>query len=131
MCFLKFLAEKPEIIDLLFNLSIYHFPDHITLPSDYAPPQMAVNNVYWKSWIILLIYCAHVPSVFGTLAWERYPTLKVFIEMCITNRFVFPQYNDEAQIQQIEKQKILEFECHLAAASSKVIYIYFIVCIEK
>lgn len=42
--------------------------------------------------------------------------------MCITNHFVFPQANDDLQFLALEKQKILEFETYLAAASTKVIY---------
>ena len=39
---------------------------------------------------MLLFYVAHNPSHFGPLAWESYPTLRAFMEMCITNQFVFP-----------------------------------------
>ncbi|XP_065226562.1 integrator complex subunit 1 [Planococcus citri] len=110
-------ADKLELVDMLFNLSAYKHPQNIELPADYDPPNLAVSNLYWKSWIILLIYCAHVPNVFGTLAWDKYPTLRVLIEMCITNHFVFPQANDDLQFSALEKQKILEFENHLASST--------------
>lgn len=115
-----FSADEPKLIDLLFNLSAYRHPENIELPTGYVPPDLAISNLYWKSWIILLIYCAHVPGVFGTLAWDKYPTLRVLIEMCITNHFVFPQASDDLQFLTLEKQKILEFESYLAAASTKV-----------
>lgn len=102
---------------MLFNLSTYRHPQNIELPADYDPPNLAISNLYWKSWIILLIYCAQVPNVFGTLAWEKYPTARVLIEMCITSHFVFPQANDDLQFLALEKQKILEFENHLASAT--------------
>lgn len=113
-------ADQPKLIDLLFNLSAYRHPENIELPANYAIPNLAIINLYWKSWIVLLIYCAHVPSIFGTLAWEKYPTLRVLIEMCITNHFVFPQGSDDLQLLTAEKQTILEFETYLAAACTKV-----------
>lgn len=115
------IADQPKLVDLLFNLSAYRHPENIELPAGYIPPSLAISNLYWKSWIILLIYCAHVPSVFGVLAWEKYPTLRMFIEMCITNHFIFPQASDDLQLLAVEKQKILEFETYLAAASTKVL----------
>lgn len=103
-----------KLIDLLFNLSAYRHPETTELPAGYVPPNLAVCSLYWKAWIILLIYCAHVPHIFGALAWEKYPTLRVLIEMCITNNFVFPITSDEQQLIALEKQKILEYETYLA-----------------
>lgn len=108
-------ANDLEMVDLLFNISAYRQPESTELPAGYVPPNLAVSSLYWKVWIILLIYCAHVPQVFGILAWEKYPTLRLLIEMCITNHFVFPVVPaDELQIIALEKQKILEYETYLA-----------------
>lgn len=123
-------ANKVEIIDLIFNLSTYHYPENIILPKGYTPPQLAISNVYWKAWIMLLLLATHNPTTFGRVAWEKYPTLRAFMEMCITNHFVYPppslgEHGDELrarefQLVQLEKQQILEFESHLAAQSTKV-----------
>ena len=84
-------CDKPaEVLDMLFKLTEYNYPDSIALPKDYVPPSMAIATPYWTAWLVLLFYVAHNPSAFGPLAWESYPTLRAFMEMCITNQFVFP-----------------------------------------
>ncbi|KAL4148797.1 hypothetical protein QTP88_002952 [Uroleucon formosanum] len=113
-------ADKCELFEILLNSCAYHHPDKIELPLGYTPPQLAISNLYWKTWLIMLIYCAHIPLVFGTLACRKYPMLRIFIEMCITNNFSFPTFLEDLQLQSVEKQKILEFESYLAAASTKI-----------
>ncbi|XP_002435477.4 integrator complex subunit 1 [Ixodes scapularis] len=125
-------VERTDLIEIIFHLCAYHHPENITLPSGYTPPNLAIADYYWKAWIMLLIVVAHNPSTFGEVAWGSHPTLRSMMEMCITNHFVFPPptlavgekadeiKTREMQISQIEKQKILEFETHLAAASTKV-----------
>ncbi|KAF7268865.1 hypothetical protein GWI33_018061 [Rhynchophorus ferrugineus] len=122
-------VDKVEILDLIFNLCSYNYPENITLPHGYVPPKLAISNLYWKAWLMLLILAAHNPATIGDLAWNKYPTLRMFMEMCITNYFSFPPptmisleedfQTKEQQILVIEKQTILEFESHLAAASTK------------
>ncbi|XP_053212100.1 integrator complex subunit 1-like [Panonychus citri] len=119
--------KKDDIFNLLLKNSIYRIPENITLPSGYEAPSLAINDWYWKVWLQLLIIVAHNAAKFGSMAWENYPTLALIIEMCITNHFEFPpttRANEdlkghEQQIVAIEKQQILQFEIHLAAASSK------------
>ncbi|XP_015789490.1 integrator complex subunit 1 [Tetranychus urticae] len=119
--------KKDDIFNLLLKNSIYRIPENITLPPGYEPPSLAINDWYWKVWLQLLLIVAHNSTKFGSMAWENYPTLALLIEMCITNHFEFPpatrQNEDlkanELRIVGIEKQQILQFESHLAAASSK------------
>ncbi|XP_077510798.1 integrator complex subunit 1 [Amblyomma americanum] len=125
-------VERTELIEIIFHLCAYHHPENITLPAGYTPPNLAIADYYWKAWIMLLIVVAHNPSTFGEMAFASHPTLQSMVEMCITNHFVFPPPTlavgekadeikaREMQIAQVEKQKILEFETHLAAASTKV-----------
>lgn len=125
-------VERTELIEIIFHLCAYHHPENITLPAGYTPPNLAIADYYWKAWIMLLIVVAHNPSTFGEMAFATHPTLQSLVEMCITNHFVFPPPTlavgekadeikaREMQIAQVEKQKILEFETHLAAASTKV-----------
>ena len=123
-----------QIMELLFQLSAYSYPDSIALPTDYSPPSMAISIAYWKAWQILVILCAHNPLEFGKLAWETYPTLRACMEMCITNQFNYfppptlaPPGSEQAdehkarelQISAIERQEILDFETQLAAATNK------------
>lgn len=126
------IVERMEFSELIFHLCAYHHPENISLPAGYTPPSLAIADYYWKAWIMLLIVVAHNPSPLGENAFATHPTLQSMIEMCITNHFVFPPPTlavgekadeikaREMQIAQIEKQKILEFETHLAAASTKV-----------
>ena len=50
----------------------------------YSPPSLAISNLYWKTWIMLLIIAAFNPATFGLEAWEKYPMLKCFMEMVMT-----------------------------------------------
>lgn len=83
-CAPPLVVDKVEIIDFFFNLCSYNYPENITLPPGYVPPKLAIMNLYWKVWLILLILAAHNPLSFGSLAWNKYPTLRMFMEMCIT-----------------------------------------------
>ncbi|XP_063991596.1 integrator complex subunit 1 [Diachasmimorpha longicaudata] len=124
--------EKMEIIELIFNLCIYQPPGSINIPSGYVPPNLAISNLYWKGWIMLLILAAHNPSTIGAVGWKRYPIWRTLMEMCITNHFQYPpptmalpevieqERAKELQIETLEKQEILEYESHLAAASTRV-----------
>ena len=73
---------------------------------------------------MLLMLTAHNPGSLGAEAWNHYPILRLLMEMCITNDFSsLSTASDphELQVSAIEKQQILEFESHLAAASTKAI----------
>ncbi|XP_037940861.1 integrator complex subunit 1 [Teleopsis dalmanni] len=115
-------ANKYEIIDFLFNMAEYHYPENIKLPEDYEPPKLAISILYWKAWMIMLMISAHNPSSFGSFCWNQYPTMKTLIEMCITNQFNENNGSkEEPQIQAIERNHILEFETHLAAQTSQTV----------
>ncbi|EDW74464.1 uncharacterized protein Dwil_GK21929 [Drosophila willistoni] len=112
-------ANKFDIIDFLFSMSEYHHPENIRLPSDYEPPKLAIIAFYWKAWLILLMISAHNPSTFGAFCWDHYPTMKMLIEICITNQFSTPTtHKDELQTITVERDHILQFETHLAAQTS-------------
>ncbi|XP_057655707.1 integrator complex subunit 1 [Diorhabda carinulata] len=129
-CAPPLIVDKIEIIDFFFNLCSYNYPENFTLPVGYVPPKLAITALYWRVWMILLILAAHNPLTLGSLAWNKYATLKMFMEMCITNHFSFPPptmtsidedcQSKEQQTITLEKQLILEFESHLAAASTKI-----------
>ncbi|XP_016953336.1 integrator complex subunit 1 [Drosophila biarmipes] len=112
-------ANKFDIIDFLFSMSEYHHPENIRLPSDYEPPKLAIIAFYWKAWLILLMISAHNPSTFGAFCWDHYPTMKMMMEICITNQFNNSAANkDELQIITVERDHILQFETYLAAQTS-------------
>ncbi|KAK0167256.1 hypothetical protein PV327_004680 [Microctonus hyperodae] len=125
-------ADEINIIELIFNLCVYQPPGSINIPSGYVPPTLAISNLYWKGWIMLLTLAAHNPTTIGAVGWKRYPILRTFMEMCITNHFSYPpptmalpevieqERAKETQVEQLEKHDILEYETHLAAASTRV-----------
>ncbi|XP_074109265.1 integrator complex subunit 1 [Cotesia typhae] len=125
-------ADQQDIIELIFQLCVYQPPGSINIPSGYTPPNLAISNCYWKGWTILLILAAHNPTTIGETGWRRYPILQTLMEMCITNYFSYPpptlalpeiieqERTKELQREAREKLEILEYESHLAAASTKV-----------
>ncbi|XP_038064280.1 integrator complex subunit 1-like [Patiria miniata] len=120
-------VERIQLIDAVLNLCAYHHPENIQLPQGYTPPSLAISNLYWKGWILLVVITAFNPTNIGLSAWERYPMLRCFMEMVMTNNFKYPPptaapdersqeevRTRELQVIALEKQEILEFENHLA-----------------
>lgn len=127
-CLLKYTEFPPlevtrlEIIDFLFSMAEYHHPENIQLPEGYEPPKLAISQIYWKVWIILLILSAHNTGTIGAFSWANYPMLKLLMEMCITNQFqMLKAPEEELQLAIVEKSQIIQFEGYLAAATSKVV----------
>ncbi|CAD7011485.1 unnamed protein product [Ceratitis capitata] len=115
-------ANKYDVIDFLFNMVEYHYPENITLPLGYIPPKFAITVLYWKAWIIMLMISAHNPSTFGAFCWKHYPTMKSLIEMCITNQFIEQNAGkEELQMVSLEREQILQLESYLAAQTSQAI----------
>ncbi|XP_055692691.1 integrator complex subunit 1 isoform X2 [Lutzomyia longipalpis] len=115
-------VNKLEIIDFLFSMAEYHHPDNITLPTGYEPPKLTISVLFWKAINILLLLSAHNPETIGAFCWEHYPLMRTLMEVCITNQFAeLKKIEDNAKLAVAEKSQILEFESHLAAATSKVI----------
>uniref|UniRef100_A0A8C6XX02 Integrator complex subunit 1 n=1 Tax=Naja naja TaxID=35670 RepID=A0A8C6XX02_NAJNA len=124
-------VERIQLIDAVLNLCTYHHPENIQLPPGYQPPNLAISTLYWKAWPLLLVVAAFNPENIGLTAWEDYPTLKMLMEMVMTNNYSYPpctltdeetrteMISRELQTSQREKQEILAFEGHLAAASTK------------
>ncbi|XP_043311851.1 integrator complex subunit 1 isoform X1 [Cervus canadensis] len=124
-------VERVQLIDAVLNLCTYHHPENIQLPPGYQPPNLAISTLYWKAWPLLLVVAAFNPENIGLAAWEEYPTLKMLMEMAMTNNYSYPpctltdeesraeMISRELQVSQREKQEILAFEGHLAAASTR------------
>lgn len=115
-------VDNIQIIEFLFQMAEYRHPENIALPAGYSPPKLAISLLYWKAWNMLLMLSAHNPSTFGAYCWEQYPMLRSLMEMCITNQFTDAKVpEEELQTNALERTHILEFETHLAAATSKLI----------
>jgi len=126
--------ERLELFETLLNLCAYQHPETSHLPKGYNPPVLAIANLYWKAWIILLIIAAYNPDTFGDVAWNQYQNLRCMMEMVMTSQYSFPpptfglesQSSDganlvqdqiratELQMAQMEKQEILVYEGYLA-----------------
>lgn len=114
--------DDTDLIEATLNLAIYHHPPHIVLPVGYDPPRLAIIAQYWKGLHMLLMMSAHNPSTIGAYCWKTFPVMKMLMEMCITNQFADARpCNDELQLLALERPQILEFEMHLAAATSKIV----------
>ncbi|XP_065899980.1 integrator complex subunit 1-like isoform X2 [Dysidea avara] len=128
--------KRLELIDAIFDVCLYHAPDNIALPAGYTPPNLAISKLYWKGWLLLLVIASFNPSTVGARCWEKYPTLCGLMEMIMTGTYVYPPTMTlmnteddtmetaedammrELQLARMEKEQILEYEGHLAAASS-------------
>nr|XP_009861729.2 integrator complex subunit 1 [Ciona intestinalis] len=131
--FNSLITERSDVIDTILALCHYHHPGNIRLPEDYTPPSLAISQLYWSALQTLLIILAFNPSTVGHQAWTQYPMLKVFMEMSIVNRFSYPPVTvvdsdlrsqmtgKELQMSLVEKSEVLEFESHLAAATTRLV----------
>ena len=120
------LVYKKDIYSIKFN-KIDQFVQSLFSICMYKCQQiasnLAVQVLYWRAMEILLIVSALDPKGFGLTAWEQYPTLRIMMEMIMTDDYNFPPQSSltdemtlerfrsiETQINQSEKQDILEFE---------------------
>lgn len=105
-----------SFVELLFSICLYTYQNPPTV-------SLAVTVLYWKAWQILLIITALDPKGFGLTAWEKYPILRLLMEMIMTEDYQYPPQSsiiDEYTIEKYrsaeinacltEKQEILEFE---------------------
>uniref|UniRef100_A0A671RF77 Integrator complex subunit 1-like n=1 Tax=Sinocyclocheilus anshuiensis TaxID=1608454 RepID=A0A671RF77_9TELE len=106
--------DRIQLIDAVLNLCTYHHPENIQLPAGYQPPNLAISTLYWKAWLLLLVVAAFNPQKIVSVLNYSYPPCTVADEETKTEMI-----NRELQISQKERQEILAFESHLAAASTK------------
>ena len=108
------LTKMDGFVETLFNICMYRYQN---------PPTLVVTVLYWKAWQILLLLCALDPKGFGRTAWEKYPTLRLLMEMIMTEDYNFPPQcsitedmsperfrSMETTAIQLEKAEILDFE---------------------
>lgn len=99
----------------LFKISFYRPPEEYDalLPKSYKPPELAVNSFYWKAWLILLLLSVLDPKGFGWFAWQNYPTLKVLMEMIMTEDYNFPPQSSVTLEMSVEKYRAIELQVFL------------------
>ncbi|XP_065826439.1 integrator complex subunit 1-like [Oscarella lobularis] len=123
---LSSITQVDALLDVIFRLCTYYYPEGIQLPLNYYPPVLAISKMYWKAWLILLTLAAFSPQTVGRLGWERYPILRTMMEMVMTNNYAFPPFGqsdedraDELQRTRTERECILQFEQYLAQATTQ------------
>ena len=85
-----------QFIQSLFGICLYTYQNPPTVP-------LAVTVLYWRAWQILLIVTALDPKGFGLVAWEKYPTLRLLMEMVMTEDYNYPPQSsitDETNVDQ-------------------------------
>lgn len=121
--------ERQTVMEMVLSLCAYSHPKEISLPQGYQPPQLAISSLYWKGWTVLIILAACNPVTIGLAVWQSYPTARCMVEMIITRNYSFPPLANaestideikaaELQLSRAEKEEILVFESHLAAATN-------------
>lgn len=122
------LNQMDQFIQSLFSICQYTYQNSPNVP-------LAITALYWRAWQILLIITALDPKGFGLVAWEKYPTLRLMMEMVMTDNYTYPPqssitdemsveqfHNFEIQASYYEKQEILDFEnCFELKQGSKII----------
>ena len=104
--------SRLDLIDYFFRLVEYVYPDTCILPTGYVtlkckhlvfnlanycnslitgfvvysftPPKLTVTKSYWRVWVVLCVIAAFNPTTIGKVGWDTLPTLKAFMEMCMT-----------------------------------------------
>eukprot|EP01135_Chromosphaera_perkinsii_P001389 Nk52_evm6s166 gene=Nk52_evmTU6s166 len=127
-------VNNPELIDAFLKLSAYQHPANIPLPVGYHPPPLAISALFWRVAVPILTITSANPSTIGSVLWSSYPTFKYMIEMLVTKSYQFPPISgpregsgaltaesfiaEELQMRRLEKDRIIEFENHLARATN-------------
>ena len=75
------LANIEAFVTTLFHICLYKYQ---------VPAKLVVSVLFWKAWQILLILSALDPKVFGRMTWEQYPTLRLLMEMIMTEDYNYP-----------------------------------------
>ena len=86
------ISNVDQYLNALFKIALYEFPKEysLILPKSFNPPVLAISSFYWKTLQILLILTASDPKGFGHIAWENYPTLRLLMEIIMTDDYSFP-----------------------------------------
>lgn len=70
-----------QFVTVLFNLCLYKFQ---------VPSKFTITVLYWKACQVLVNLSALDPKGVGKHMWEKYPTIRLLMEMLITDDYNFP-----------------------------------------
>jgi integrator complex subunit 1 len=94
------LDKTDQFVQFLLNTSLYKYQNYQSV--------FAVNVLYWQSWQILLILTALDPKGFGSIAWQQYPTLRILMEMIMTDDYNFPPQSSVTHQMTAERYRAIE-----------------------
>ena len=98
------MQKVDSFVQALFNMCLY---------TSHSASTLALTVPYWKAWQILLILSALDPKGFGSVGWEAYPTLRLLMEMVITEDYGFPPASSVTDEHNAEHFRAIESQVNI------------------
>ncbi len=95
------LSQMDVFMQTLFGICQYTYQTPPCVP-------LAITALYWRAWQILLILTALDPKGFGLVAWEKYPTLRLLMEMVMTEDYNYPPLSSVTDEMNVEQFRTFE-----------------------
>ncbi|VDN30521.1 unnamed protein product [Gongylonema pulchrum] len=76
-----------NLLDSLFGITAYRPPPTFSIRENELP-SLAVRTLYWKAWLISLVWTSLNTDILIKKAYYKYPNLKVLMQIILT-WFVF------------------------------------------
>ncbi|VDN31070.1 unnamed protein product [Gongylonema pulchrum] len=115
-----------NLLDSLFGITAYRPPPTFSIRENELP-SLAVRTLYWKAWLISLVWTSLNTDTLFKKAYYKYPNLKVLMQIILTWDYSFPplaSWGDSADAAKIieddeeaayeEKMSIKQLEARLA-----------------
>ncbi|TKR73928.1 hypothetical protein L596_021173 [Steinernema carpocapsae] len=115
-------------VEKLFQLTSFRGDPQRPIDSD-DENLLSVKDNYWKAWLILLVWCCMNKTSILPAAYEKYPILKLVIQVSVTRDYTFPPpafghnstaekiREEEEKLAAEEKSAILEVESRMVKAT--------------
>lgn len=91
----------------LFKTTTYRPPSAFHIDDDDLPP-LSVRTLYWKAWIVAVMWVSLNKGSLIKEAYEKFPTLKVVMQILLTREYRYPHLLGAGDLTVCEK--ILEEE---------------------
>jgi len=90
-------VQHVDLVELILQLS--QFPTPPSSAGDFSSslPMLAYSALFWRCCVLLVILSAFNPQTIGRVVWERVPTVRCMLEMCISEIWqTHPSISDTA-----------------------------------
>lgn len=106
------LTNTDAYLTALFKITLYSYSSEYDsiLPKNYTPPLLTITAFYWKAIQILLLLSVLDAKGFGQIAWRQYPTLRICMEILMTEDYSFPPQTSISQEMTNEKYRLIELD---------------------